>query len=170
MFIFGCTGFSLLCVLSLVAASWGCYSLWGADFSSWRLLLVWSSGSRFAGSVVVAQGLRFSTACGDREDRTHVCCIGRQILNCWTTKKVPAIDSWHPYPPFLRQTPACLSSVVSITGSSWTPSYTDTQTDNQPWLWSWTTLNTGVWGRICYLSFISFWLHEVITLFSTFEL
>ena len=80
------------------------------------------------------------------------------------------INSWQGYPSFLRQTPVCLSFGLSITGSSWIPSYTHTQTNNQPWLWSRTTLNTGVWGYILYLSFMSFWLYEIIILFSIFDL
>ena len=42
--------------LSLVAASRGYSSLWCAGFSLWWLLLWWSTGSRRAGSVVVAHG------------------------------------------------------------------------------------------------------------------
>ena len=148
----------------------------GLLFSAGRRLLILAASLgvelrlQSAGSVLVAQGLSFPTACGAREDRTRVCCIGRQSLTCWTTKKVPAADFWQPYLFFLRQTPACLSSVGSITGSSWTPSYTDTQPASQPWWWSSTTLNTGVWGHTVYLSFITFWLHEIIILFSTFAL
>ena len=44
---------------SLVAASGGYSSLWCVGFSLWWLLLLWStgSGSRRAGSAVVARGL-----------------------------------------------------------------------------------------------------------------
>ena len=49
--------------LSLVASG-GFSSLWCAGFSLWWLLLLWSSGSRCAGSVVVALGLTRSVACG----------------------------------------------------------------------------------------------------------
>ena len=51
--------------LSLVAASRGCYSsLQCVGFSLRQLLLLQSTGSRRAGSVVVAHGLSCSAACG----------------------------------------------------------------------------------------------------------
>ena len=50
--------------LSLVAASWGYSLLWCACFSLQWLLLLRSTGSRRAGSVVVAHGLSCSSACG----------------------------------------------------------------------------------------------------------
>lgn len=44
-------------------------------------------------SVVVTRGLRCSVACGNlsspTRDGTSVHCIARQILNHWTTRKVP---------------------------------------------------------------------------------
>ena len=49
----------------------------------------WAPGSW--ASVVVAHGLRCPTACGifpDQGFKTHVPCIGRWILNHWTTRKV----------------------------------------------------------------------------------
>ena len=50
--------------LSLVAASGGHYSSRCAGLSLSRPLLLWSTGSRRAGSVVVAHGPSCSTACG----------------------------------------------------------------------------------------------------------
>ena len=50
--------------LSLVAASGGYSSLQCAGFSLSWLLLLWSTGSTRAGSVVVAHGLSCSAACG----------------------------------------------------------------------------------------------------------
>ena len=50
--------------LSLVVASGGYSSLRCAGFSMQWLLLLWSTGSRHAGSVVVAHGLSCSVACG----------------------------------------------------------------------------------------------------------
>ena len=47
LFIFGCVGSSLLCGLSLVVASGGYSSLWGAGFSLRWLLLLQSTGSVF---------------------------------------------------------------------------------------------------------------------------
>ena len=83
--------FVAACGLSVVAAS-GDYSwLQWAGFSLWWLLLLRSMGSRCVGSVVVAHGLSCSTACGIFPDRarTHVPCIGRQILNHCATREVP---------------------------------------------------------------------------------
>ena len=50
--------------LSLVAASGGHSSLPCAGLSLSRPLLLWSTGSRRAGSVIVAHGPSCSTACG----------------------------------------------------------------------------------------------------------
>ena len=42
-------------------------------------------------SVVAAHGLSCSMSCGSSQtrDRIHVPCIGRQMLNPWTTRSVP---------------------------------------------------------------------------------
>ena len=50
--------------LSPVTASGGHSSSWCAGLSLSRPLLLWSTGSRCAGSVVVAHGPSCSTACG----------------------------------------------------------------------------------------------------------
>ena len=50
--------------LSLVAVSGGYSSLRCTGFSLRRLLLLWSTGCRHEGSVVVAHGLSCSAACG----------------------------------------------------------------------------------------------------------
>ena len=50
--------------LSLIVANAGCSLLWGMGFSLGWLLLLWSTGSRCAGSVVVVHGLSCSVACG----------------------------------------------------------------------------------------------------------
>ena len=55
--------------LSLVAASGGHSSSWCAGLSLSRPLLLWSTGSRRAGSVVVAHGLSCSAACGILPDQ-----------------------------------------------------------------------------------------------------
>ena len=55
--------FVAACGLSLVVASRGYSSLQCAGFSLRWLLLLWSTGSRYAGSVVVARGLSCSAAC-----------------------------------------------------------------------------------------------------------
>ena len=70
LFIFGCVGSSFLCEgFSLVAASGGHSSSRCVGLSlSWPLLL-WSTGSRRAGSVVVAHGPSCSAACGILPDQ-----------------------------------------------------------------------------------------------------
>ena len=55
--------------LSLVAASGGHSSSRCAGLSLSRPLSLWSTGSRRAGSVVVAHGLRCSAACGISSDQ-----------------------------------------------------------------------------------------------------
>ena len=65
LFIYGCVGSLLLCVGFLQLQRAGAtLSLWCAGFSLQWLLLLWSTGSRCAGSVVVAHGFSCSTACG----------------------------------------------------------------------------------------------------------
>ena len=71
--------------LSLVAASGGHSSSWCAGLSLSRPLLLRSTGSRRAGSVIVAHGPSCSAAYGIFPARTRVPCIGRQILNHCTT-------------------------------------------------------------------------------------
>ena len=71
----GCVGsFVTACRLSLVVVS-GSYSLLRcAGFSLWWLLLLRSTGSRCAGSVVVVHGLSCSVACGIFPDQgSHPC-------------------------------------------------------------------------------------------------
>ena len=55
--------------LSLVAASGGHSSSRCVGLSLSRPLLLWSTGSRRAGSVLVAHGLSYSTACGILPDQ-----------------------------------------------------------------------------------------------------
>ena len=59
-----------------------------AGLSLWRPLLLWSTGSRRAGSVIVAHGPSCSAACGIFPDQ-GVPCIGRQILNHCATRETP---------------------------------------------------------------------------------
>ena len=76
--------------LSLVAVSGGHSSSRCAGLSLSRPLLLWSTGSRCAGSAIVAHGPSRSAACGifPDQDRTRVPCIGRQILNHCATRAV----------------------------------------------------------------------------------
>ena len=89
--------------LSLVAASGGHSSSRCAGLSRSRTLLLQSTGSRRAGSVVVAHGPSCSAACGIFPDqaRTHVPCIGRQILNHCATREAQFIAFWCPRKWFL---------------------------------------------------------------------
>ena len=63
-FFLAALGFVAAHGLSLVAASGGYSSLRRAGFSLCWLLLLWSTGSRRVGSVVVAHRLSCSAACG----------------------------------------------------------------------------------------------------------
>ena len=70
LFIYGCVGFSFLCEgFSLIAASGGHSSSRCAGLSLSRPLLLRSTGSRRAGSVIVAHGPSCSAACGIFPDR-----------------------------------------------------------------------------------------------------
>ena len=61
--------FVAVCGFSLVAASESYSLLQCVGFSLWWLLLLWSMGSRCAGSVVVAHGPSCSGACGILPDQ-----------------------------------------------------------------------------------------------------
>ena len=75
--------------LSLVAASGGYSSSQCTGLSLSRPLLLRSTGSRCAGSVVVAHGLSCSAARGSSRTRarTRTPCIGRRILNHCATRE-----------------------------------------------------------------------------------
>ena len=62
--------------------------LWWSGFSLWWLLFLQSTGSR----VVVALGLIALGHVGSSRIRDQTCvpCIGRWILNHWTTREAPA--------------------------------------------------------------------------------
>ena len=80
--------------LSLVAASGGHSSSRCPGLSLSRPLLLWSTGSRRASSVIVAHGPSCSPACGilPPRARTLVPCIGRQILNHCATREAPNVN------------------------------------------------------------------------------
>ena len=81
--------------LSLVAASGGHPSSRCAGLSLSRPLLLRSTGSRHAGSVVWLTGLVAPRHVGSSQTRarTRVPCIGRQILNHCTTREARQADS-----------------------------------------------------------------------------
>ena len=62
--------------------------MWWVFVAMYGLLLLLSMGSRVhLGSVVVALGLSGPDACGIfPRDQTHVPCIGKQLLNHYTTR------------------------------------------------------------------------------------
>ena len=103
LFIFGCAGSCATCSLSLVAAS-GDYSV-VVRASHWGwLLFVWTSvvvvpGLWSTGSVVVAHRLSNPLACGIflEQGSSHIFCIGRWILNHWTTREAPEYLQWCVY-------------------------------------------------------------------------
>ena len=80
--------------LSLVAASGGHSSPQRAGLSLSRPLLLRSTGSRRAGSVVVAHGPSCSAACGIFPDQgSNPCpCIGRQTLNHCATREAQTLS------------------------------------------------------------------------------
>ena len=47
----------------------------------------WAPERKSTGSIVLAHRLSCSLACGIFPDRTHVSCIGRQILYHWATRE-----------------------------------------------------------------------------------
>ena len=90
LFIIDCTGFCTVCGLSLVAAS-GSYSLVAEHRHLIAVVsLLHSMGSRHVGSVVVATGLvaLWRVESSWIRDWTCVPCIGRCILNHWTTSGI----------------------------------------------------------------------------------
>ena len=76
--------------LSLVVVSGASLQLWCEGLSLWWLLLLWRMGSRVLGlqwlqhvGLVTLRHVGSSLS----RDQTHVPCIGRWILNHWTTKE-----------------------------------------------------------------------------------
>ena len=106
------------CARALVAASGAHSSSRCAGLSLSRPLLLQSTSSRRAGSVVVAHGPSCSTACGilPARARTRVPCTGRQILNhCATREAHPEV--FHSYFLFEHPTMAHtfhLSVIISL--------------------------------------------------------
>ena len=95
LFIFGCTGFSWLCGLFSGCGKQGLlFVLRGSGFSVQWLLLLYGMGSRACGlQLLWCTGLAVLQYVGSpwNGDQTQVPFIGRQILNHWATREVPAI-------------------------------------------------------------------------------
>ena len=85
LFICGYAEFSLLCQTFCSCGAWVSYCGGSACCRTW------ASGR--VGSGVVVHRLSWPMACVifPTRDQTHVPCIGRQILNPWTTREVPHI-------------------------------------------------------------------------------
>ena len=91
LFIFGCTGSSLLCRLSLVVVSRGYSSSRCSGFSlQWLLLLQSPSFGVHELQKLWCMGLSVPWNVGSSwtRDQTHVPCIGKQILYYWATREV----------------------------------------------------------------------------------
>ena len=82
--------------LSPVAASGGHSSSRCAGLSPSRPLLLWSTGSRRAGSVVVRTGLVAPRHVGSSRTRawTRVPCVGRQTLNHCASRETLSLGFW----------------------------------------------------------------------------
>ena len=98
--------------LSLVAASGVHSSSRCVGLSLSRPLLLRSTGSRCAGSVVVAHGPSCSAACGILPEpgleprtraRTLVPCIGGQVLNHCATREAPGVWEFQPLKLKMKQ-------------------------------------------------------------------
>ena len=109
LFIFGRTGSSLLCGLFSSDKGGATVRLWCLGLLLQWLLLLWSKESRhlgfsslstwtqqlrLSGSRAWVQKLRYTSlvalqcvGLSQIRDQTHVPCIGRQILNHWTTRE-----------------------------------------------------------------------------------
>ena len=96
LFIYCCVGSSFLCEgFSLVAASGGHSSSRCAGLPLSRPLLLRSTGSRRAGSAVVAHGPSRFAARGifpDQGSNPRVPCIGRQTLNHCATREALSVS------------------------------------------------------------------------------
>ena len=73
---------------SLVVVS-GDYSLAAVrSYSLWCLLLWWNKGSRASEPSSCDAWAELHVVSSQTKDQTHVPCIGRQIINHWTTREV----------------------------------------------------------------------------------
>ena len=103
-------------------ASRGYFQLWCTGFSWWLLLLP-SMGSRLCGlQWFWCMGLvtpRYVESSWSR-DQTHAPCIGKQILNHWTTREVPSFYILIHFPLF-PVFQARKLQVISTVGQCWLP-------------------------------------------------
>ena len=93
LFIFGCAGFSFVHVGFLWSPIEGApLSLQFMGFSV-QWLLFWPIGSRVQAQQLWCMGLiaPWHVESSKPRDQTHVFCIGRLILNHWTTRKVHVV-------------------------------------------------------------------------------
>ena len=97
--------------LSLVVASGGHSSSWCAGLSLSRPLLLWSTGSRRAGSVIVAHGPSRSVACGIFPDQGS----NRCPLH-WQADSQPLRHQGSPLDIFLKDCSSCLGACGETVG------------------------------------------------------
>ena len=103
LFIYGCVGSSFLCEgFLLVVASGGHSSSRCAGLSLSRPLLLWSTGSRCAGSVIAAHGPSCSAACGIFPDQGS----NPRSLH-WQADSQPLLHQGSPSFSFLKEPPYC---------------------------------------------------------------
>ena len=115
--------------LSLVVASGGHSSSWCAGLSLSRPLLLWSTGSRRAGSVVVAHGPSCSAACGILPDQgSNLCPLH------WQADSQPLRHQGSPLLQLLNDFLVLVLTAVFLPGSSYcTPSYAMGIPLDSPW-------------------------------------
>ena len=87
--------------LSLVVASGGHSSLWCTGLSLLRPLLLWTTGSRCTGSVIVAHGPSCSVACGIFPDQgSNPCPVHWQVDSQTLRHQGSPICSFFKEPPY----------------------------------------------------------------------
>ena len=121
--------------LSLVAASGGHSSSRCAGLSLSRPLLLWSTGSRCAGSVAVAHGPSSSAACGIFPDQGSNPCPLR-----WQADSQPLRHQGSPMSPF------CLANIRHSLGSGYArfTARLKSQLYYLLSMWPWTNHNTSL--------------------------
>ena len=130
LFIFDCTGSSLLRTSFLQLQRAGGYSLlWCADSLRWPLLL-WSMGPGARGlqwlwcvGLVALQNMESSQT----RDGTHVPCIGRWTLNHWITREVLSLifNTYYEFPK-----PKLFKGICAFLGVqvfTWSQNYYDVE-------------------------------------------
>ena len=83
------TTLDLHCCVDFLGVVSGDYSLVaGWSYSLWCLLLWWNKGSSVSELSSCDSWAELHVVSSQTEDQTHAPCIGRQIINHWTTREV----------------------------------------------------------------------------------